>query len=134
MNNSFYESGYVDPKPKKSSLLNAVDMLCSQGYKRVAVCVNHFRQVDVKPYSCEAGLLQELESREEEFVWIKYRRQLEYKGAKVWFFVHGKDEDLIKLRGPVFDAAIVKGKLSYDFNDSLSWTLRLGDYPVKIFI
>jgi hypothetical protein len=125
---NFYESGYVDPRPKKSGLLNAIDLLVNRGYRRFAVCVDSFSKVD----SEEGGIIQELANRDESFIWIKTRAELVYEGAKIDFLRHGKDKDLMRLRGPNYDAAIVQGKCSADFDTLLSFCLRLGDYPIKI--
>lgn len=78
------------------------------------------------------GVITNLSEREEKFYWIRTRQRLQYMGAEVDFIFYGNDRDLLKLRGPNYDAAIVKGKPSEDFDTLLSFCLRLGDYPIKV--
>lgn len=104
-------------------------MLVDSGYRHFVVCVEDVQEINSKE---NYALLQELQTIGLEFHWQITTRRLYYREAKIDFLIHKSDRDLERLRGAQYDAAIVKGNPSDEFDSLLSFSLRLGEYPIKI--
>jgi hypothetical protein len=69
------------------------------------------------------------------FTYYPSRNRIDMEnGSRFYFYRFEYDKDLMKLRGPNFDAVIVSGNPSEDFITYSNFANRLGDNPIRIHV